>query len=147
MPSEVSEKRRRGIEPDRTAVAFLRVAILAPGGLVAGYAVGRLLGRLLGGCPLSGPCDEAMPVLLVIPTSVVGFGVASALAAMRVSYWWEGVAVLGVGVASLVCFVILVGWLGIDSPAGRLVSVVWLLAALILALFTRRPFWFGESAE
>jgi hypothetical protein len=51
------------------------------------------------------------------------------------------------GVASLICFVILVGWLGIDSPAGRLFSVVWLLAALILALVTRRPFSIGESAE
>jgi hypothetical protein len=143
VPSEVSERRRRSVEPDRLAVAFLRVAVLAPGGFVAGYAVGRLLG----GCSISGPCDEVVPVLLVIPTSIVGFGAGSALAAMRVGRWWEGVAVLGMGVAWLVGFVILVGWLGIDSLAGRLVSVVWLLTASALALFTRWPFSTGEGAE
>jgi hypothetical protein len=105
-------------------VAFLRVAVLGPGGSVAGYAAGRLLGRVMSGCPISGPCDESVLVLLVIPTSVVGFGVGSILASARVSHWWEGVAVWGVGIASLICFVVLVGWLGIDNPAGRLVSLV-----------------------
>jgi len=143
----VKEKRRRGAEPDRLAVAFLRVAVLAPGGFVAGYAVGRALGRLLSGCPVSGPCDEAGPVLLAIPASLLGFGVGSALAATRVSRWWEGVAVLGVGIAWLFAFVVLVGWLGIESLAGRLVSVAWLLAATGVALLTRWPLSTGEGTE
>jgi len=147
MLSEVKGKKQRVAEPDRLAVAFLRVAVLAPGGLVAGYAAGWLLGRLLGGCPFSGPCDEAMPVLVVIPTSVVGFGIGSVLAVARVNHWWEGVAVWGVGIVSLFCFVVLVGWLGIDNPAGRLVSLGWSLAAAVVALFSLRPLSTGEGAE
>ncbi len=147
MPSEVKDRKRRGAGPDRLAVAFLRAAILAPGGLVAGYAVGRLLGRVLSGCPFSGPCDEALPVLLVIPTSVVGFGVGSALAAARVSCWWEGLLVWVAGIVSLFSFVVLIGWLGIDSRAGRLLSVCWLLVAAVLALFNGRPLSTGEGTE
>jgi len=147
MPSEVKDRKRRGAAPDRLAVAFLRVAILAPGGLVAGYAVGRLRGRVLSGCPLSGPCGEALPVLLVIPTSVIGFGVGGALAAARVNCWWEGVLVWGAGIVSLFSFVVLIGWLGVDSRAGRFVSLFWLLAAAVLALFSRRPLSAGKSAE
>ena len=147
MPFEVKDRKRRGAEPDRLGIAFLRAAILAPGGLVAGYAVGRLVGRVLSGCPFSGPCDEALPVLLVIPTSVIGFGVGSALAAVRVGSWWEGVLVWGAGIVSLFSFVVLIGWLGIDSRAGRFVSLFWLLAAAVLAPFSRRPLSAGEGAE
>ncbi len=147
VPSAVKEKRRRGAEPDRLTVAFLRVVVLAPGGFVAGYAVGRALGRLWSGCPVSGPCDEAAPVLLAIPTSLLGLGVGSTLAAMRVARWWEGVAVLSVGVAWLFAFIVLVGWLGVESLAGRLVSVAWLLAATAVTLFTRWPLSTGEDAE
>ncbi len=109
--------------------------------------MGRALGRLLSGCPVSGPCDEAAPVLLAIPTSLLGFGVGSALAAMRMARWWEGVVVLSAAVAWLFAFVVLVGWLGVGSLAGRLVSVGWLLAATAVALFTRWPLSTGEGAE
>lgn len=139
------DRRQREGGPDRLGKAFLRAAVLAPGGLVAGYLLGRVLGRLVGGCALTSACDDAGPVLLTIPTSIVGMGTGSILAATRVSRWWEGIAVLGVGLVSALGLVVLIGWSGADSLAGRMLALGWLVAAVGMALLTRWPSLYDEG--
>ncbi len=138
MASAGSGKSKGEARPDRLVVASLRAAILAPGGFVAGYLCGSALGRVLGGCPLSGECDVALPVFLALPVAIVGMGAANTLAAARVRYWWEGVAVWGVGIAAMTLLVIAVGWLGSETIVGRLVALLWLIAAVGLAVVTWR---------
>ncbi|KPK82580.1 MAG: hypothetical protein AMS25_01605 [Gemmatimonas sp. SM23_52] len=116
--------------------------MLAPGGFVAGYLLGRALGYLLSGCPLSGPCRHAIPVLLGLPVAILGMGAGSTLAATRVSHWWEGIAVWIVGLLAMLMLVMLVGWLGSDSLAGQLLGLVWLVAAIGLAIAT----WPGPTS-
>ena len=141
MESEGRGTKEEGIRPDSLGVASLRAAVLAPGGFVAGYLLGRVLGYLLSGCPLSGPCRHAIPVLLGLLAAILGMGAGSTLAATRVSHWWEGVAVWVVGLLAMLMLVVLVGWLGSDSLAGRLLSLVWLAAAISLAMAT----WLGPT--
>jgi len=126
-------------EPDSLGVACLRGALLAPGGFVAGYLAGRTLGRVVSGCPLSGLCAEATPILLTLLSSIVGMGVASMLVATRVRLWWEGVVVWAVGILATFSLLVLVGTLGTDSLPGRVVSVAWLMAAIAVTVVGGRP--------
>jgi hypothetical protein len=140
MRSGEREKRRRVVsKPDSLVVAVMRVTVLAPGGFVAGYLLGRGVGRVLAGCALAGSCGETVPVLIAVPTSILGMGVGSTLAASRVKFWWQGIVVWLAGIASMSVLVVLVGTLGIESGSGKLVSVGWLLAAVCLALATWWP--------
>ncbi len=136
-----SGKSRGEAGPDSLAVAALRSAVLAPGGFVAGYLFGGALGRLLGGCPLRGDCGVALPIILALAVAIVGMGAANTLAAVRVRYWWEGVAVWAVGIAAVLILVVAVGMLGTGSLPGRLVGLGWLLAAVALgfACWPRKP--------
>jgi hypothetical protein len=142
MQSEGRGAREEKVRPDSLGTASLRAAVLAPGGFVAGYLLGRALGYVLSGCPLSGPCRDATPVLLSLPAAILGMGAGSTLAASRVSRWWEGVAVWVVGLLAMLILVMLVGWLGSDSLAGRLLGLGWLLAAIGLAVVT----WLGPTS-
>jgi hypothetical protein len=126
-------------KPDSLVVAVMRVTVLAPGGFVAGYLLGRAMGRVLAGCALVGSCDETVPVLMAVPVSILGMGVGSTLAASRVRLWWQGIAVWVAGIASMSVLVVLVGSLGIESGAGKLISLGWLLAAVFVALATWWP--------
>ncbi|UCC71197.1 MAG: hypothetical protein JSV86_12470 [Gemmatimonadota bacterium] len=105
---------------------------------MAGYVLGRALGRLVSGCPLAGACSEANPVLLAVPLAILGMGAGSTLVASRVGEWWEGVLVWGAGIAWMLVLVVAVGWLGIESRAGRFVALAWMLAALATAVATWR---------
>lgn len=129
-----SGKSRGEARPDSLAGAALRTAVLAPGGFVIGYLFGVAVGRLLGGCPLRGDCGVALPIFLSLPTAIIGMGAANTLAAARVRYWWEGVAVWAVGIAAVLVLVVAVGVLGTGSAGGRLVGLAWLLAAVVMAL-------------
>ncbi|KPK57178.1 MAG: hypothetical protein AMS21_11795 [Gemmatimonas sp. SG8_38_2] len=115
------------------------MALLAPGGFVAGYLAGRAVGRAVSGCPLSGLCAETTPILLTLLSSIVGMGVASMLVATRVRLWWEGVCVWAAGILATFCLLVLVGMLGTDSVPGRVVSVAWLIAAIAVAVVSGRP--------
>jgi uncharacterized membrane protein AbrB (regulator of aidB expression) len=142
MESEGRGTREERARPDSLGVASLRAAVLAPGGFVAGYLLGRALGYLLTGCPLIGPCRDATPVLLGLPAAILGMGAGSTLAATRVSRWWEGIVVWVVGLLAMLLLVVLVGWLRSDSLAGRLLGLVWLAAAIGLAIAT----WLGPTS-
>jgi hypothetical protein len=141
MESEGRGTKEEGIGPDSLGVASLRAAVLAPGGFVAGYLIGRTLGYLLTGCPLIGPCRHATPVLLGLLAAILTMGAGSTLAATRVSRWWEGIVVWVVGLLAMLMLVVLVGWLRSDSLAGRLLGLVWLAAAIGLAIAT----WLGPT--
>jgi len=132
-------------KPDSLGVACLRVALLAPGGFVAGYLAGRALGRVVSGCPLSGLCAEATPILWTLLSSIVGMGVASMLVATRVRLWWEGVVVWAGGILATFCLLVSVGTLGTDSLPGRIVLVTWLLAAIAVAVVSGRPRILGDQ--
>lgn len=131
-----SEEKAR---PDSLGVASLRAAILAPGGFVAGYLLGRALGWVLSGCSFTGPCRDATPVLLSLPAAILGMGAGTTLAATRVRRWWEGIAVWVVGLLAMLMLVVLVGWLDTSSLPGRLLGLGWLVAAIGLAIVT----WLG----
>ncbi len=141
MASARSEKSRGEARPDSLAGAALRTAVLAPGGFVMGYLLGVAVGRLVGGCPLRGDCGVALPIFLSLPTAIIGMGAANTLAAARVRYWWEGVAVWAVGIAAVLVLVVTVGLLGAESGAGRLIGLGWLLAAAALGFagWFRKP--------
>ncbi len=124
-PSDGSSERA-----DKLRRAVVGATVLAPGGFVAGYLVGRWFGVLLSGCPLRGSCDNAAPVLLAIPTSLIGMGFGCTLASARVRVWWQGVVVWSAGILSMILLVVLVGWLGVDTSSARLVGVGWLLLAV-----------------
>lgn len=128
------ERKQGRARPDGFGTAVFRVALLAPGGFVAGYGIGRALGRLVSDCPLSGPCSEANPVLLAVPLAILGMGVGSTVAAARLSEWWEGILVWGAGIAWMLVLVVAIGWLGVDSQPGRILGLAWLLAALAMAV-------------
>jgi len=66
---------------------------MAPGGFVVGYLVGRAVGRLVSGCPFAGPCDRALPVLTTVLASILGLGIGSTLAVLKVRFWWEAIVV------------------------------------------------------
>lgn len=134
MASARSEKSRSEARPDSLVGAALRTAVLAPGGFVMGYLLGVAVGRLLGGCPLRGECGVALPIFLSVPTAIIGMGAANTLAAARVRYWWEGVAVWAVGIIAVLVLVVTVGLVGVESGAGRLLGFGWLLAAGALGL-------------
>ncbi len=129
----MSERRRGNSRGEGLALAIARVTVLAPGGFVAGYAVGRGLGRIVSGCPLAGACVDATPVLLAWPLAILGMGAGSTFAASRVGEWWQGMLVWAVGIVSLLVFVVVIGWLGSDSAAGLVIALTWLVAALAVA--------------
>lgn len=132
-PSDGSSERA-----DKLGRAVVGAAVLAPGGFVAGYLVGRSLGALLSGCPLRGSCDGATPVLFAIPTSLIGMALGCTLASARVRLWWQGVVVWSAGILSMILLVALVGWLGADTSSARLVAVGWLLLAVGFELIRER---------
>ena len=130
MQSAASEERPTRKVADGLALALVRVAVLAPGGFIVGYLLGRSLGVLVSGCPLWGPCDELLSVLVAIPTSIIGMGLGCTLASMRVRRWLEGVGVWGGGIGATIVMLSLFGWLGSDSPQGRTLALTWALAAI-----------------
>lgn len=134
MESEAREERESSRRPDDLVRASGRAAVLAPGGFAAGYLIGRSLGNLVAGCSPIGPCDAFFPTFLAIPTSVIGMGVACTLAAARVGRWWEGLAVWAAGILAMLIFVVLMGWLGPSSVAGRMLAFGWLSGAVALGI-------------
>jgi len=137
----LDERKRRPakVGPDSLGLACLRAATMAPGGFVAGYLVGRAAGRLVSGCPFAGPCDRALPVLTTVLASIVGLGLGSTLAALRVRFWWEAVVVWAAAILAALGLLIVVGAFGSDSWPGRLVAIGWCLAAVGAAFFVSRP--------
>lgn len=124
--------------PESLARAVGRVVVLAPGGFVAGYLLGRVLGNVVTGCPPFGPCDQLLPILIAIPAATIGMGAGCALAAARVGKWWEGVAVWAVGILAMLFLVVSVGWLGRGSAAGRALALGWLAAGALIGIVGRR---------
>lgn len=120
-------------------MGLTRVVLWAPGGFIVGYLLGRAVGRAVSGCPWLGPCNDAVPTLLAIPTAVVGMGVGGGLAASRVGGWIEGLFVWTVGIFSMLTLVVAVGLLGVDSLPGRILPIGWLLAAVGSAAATQWP--------
>ncbi len=138
MESDGRDRKRNEAQPDKLGWALARVAVLAPGGFVAGYLVGLMFGRLLGDCPLLGACAEATPVLVAIPVAILGMGAGSTLAAVRVRRWGEGVIVWLGGIVAMTGLVSVIGLLGSESLIGRALAVGWLVAAAGLAIASIR---------
>ncbi len=138
MASGARERSREPTPPDSLVVACWRVAALAPGGFVLGHLAGRGLGHLAVGCPLLRGCGEPAPILMAIPVAILGMGMAAGVAASRVRRWWEGVAVLAVGIASTLVMVVLVGMCGAAGTCGRGLALGWLLVAVGVAVATLR---------
>ena len=139
MRSDVRERKPARVGPDRLGLACLRAGALAPGGFVAGYLVGRVLGRWVSGCPFAGPCDRGFPVLATLLFSIVGLGVGGAMATLRVRAWWEAIVVWASAIVATGGLLVIVGALGTGGWPGRLVALGWLLAAVGSAFFVGRP--------
>lgn len=134
MESVGSDEKRNRLARERLVLSLGRAVMLAPGGFVAGYLSGLAAGRVISGCAVFAPCDQLFPALLALALAIVGMGCGCALGASRVGYWWEGVAVWGTGILSMLLLVLLVGWLGRDSLAGRAVAIGWLAGAVVLSV-------------
>lgn len=132
-----SERIRTGA-PVSVSVGCLWAAGLAPGGFVLGYLAGHVAGRTVGGCPLRGFCAEITPVLLALACGVLGLGVGNTLAALRVRYWWEGVAVWAAGILASLTLVALLGLIGPITLPGLLVAAASVILALVLTIATLR---------
>ena len=139
MRSDERKRRQAKVGPDSLGQACLRAATMAPGGFVAGYLVGRAAGRLVSGCLFAGPCDRALPVLTAVLASIVGLGLGSTLAALRVRFWWEAVVVWTAAILATLGLLVVVGAFGSDSWPGRLVALGWFFAAVGAAFFVGRP--------
>jgi len=139
MRSEERKKRPTRGSRDSLRLACIRAAAIAPGGFVAGYLVGRAVGRLVSGCPLAGPCDRGLPVLATVAASILGLGIGGTLATTRVRYWWEAIVVWMAAILATFLLLVVVGTLGSESWPGILVALGWFTAAVGAALKVGRP--------